>query len=76
MRRISRSYFIALVVCLPYVANAQEKQRFANLDEALQAGGILNGRQGPRNVNWIEGGARFSYLDRDRRRQRAGDKRV
>jgi len=65
MRRISRSYFIALAICLPFVANAQEKQRFANMDEALQAGGILNGRQGPRNVNWIEGGARFSYTDRD-----------
>jgi len=65
MKRISRSYFIALVVCLPFVTNAQEKQRFANMDEALQAGGILNGRQGPRNVNWIEGGARFSYTDRD-----------
>ncbi|HMF87528.1 MAG TPA: DPP IV N-terminal domain-containing protein, partial [Gemmatimonadaceae bacterium] len=67
MRRISRPYFIALVVCLPFVANGQEKQRFASLDEALQAGAILNGRQGPRNVNWIEGGARFSYTDRDQR---------
>ncbi len=67
MKRISRPYFFALVVCLPFVANAQEKQRFANMDEALQAGAILNGRQGPRNVNWIEGGARFSYTDRDQR---------
>jgi dipeptidyl-peptidase-4 len=65
MKRISRSYFIALALCLPFVTNAQEKQRFANMDEALQAGGILGGRQGPRNVNWIEGGARFSYTDRD-----------
>ena len=65
MKRISRSYFIALVVCLPFIAGAQEKQRFANMDEPLQAGAILNGRQGPRNVNWIEGGARFSYTDRD-----------
>jgi dipeptidyl-peptidase-4 len=67
MKRISRPYFLALVVCLPFVANAQEKQRFASLDEALQASSILNGRQGPRNVNWIEGGARFSYTDRDQR---------
>ncbi len=56
---------MALVVCLPFVSSAQEKQRFANMDEALQAGAILSGRQGPRNVNWIEGGARFSYTDRD-----------
>ncbi|MDP9201748.1 MAG: S9 family peptidase [Gemmatimonadota bacterium] len=65
MKRISRLYFMALVVCLPFVSSAQEKQRFANMDEALQAGAILSGRQGPRNVNWIEGGARFSYTDRD-----------
>jgi len=65
MKRISRSYFIALVICLPFVASGQEKQRFSSLDEALQAGGILRGRQGPQNVNWIEGGARFSYTDRD-----------
>ena len=67
MKRTSRSYFIALALCLPFVVNAQEKQRFATMDEALQSGAILNGRQGPRNVNWIEGGARFSYTDRDAR---------
>jgi dipeptidyl-peptidase 4 len=65
MKKTRRRYFVALVVCLPFVANAQEKQRFANMDEAAQAGAILSGRQGPRNVNWIEGGARFSYTDRD-----------
>jgi dipeptidyl-peptidase-4 len=67
MKQLSRLYFVALVICLPFVAGAQEKQRFANMDEAMQAGGILNGRQGPRNVNWIEGGKRFSYIDRDSR---------
>ena len=67
MKRLSRLYFVALVICLPLVAGAQEKQRFANMDEAMQAGGILSGRQGPRNVNWIEGGMRFSYTDRDAR---------
>jgi dipeptidyl-peptidase 4 len=67
MKSICRPYFIALVVCLPFVASAQEKQRFANMDEALRAGAILSGAQGPRNVNWIEDGARFSYTDRDPR---------
>jgi dipeptidyl-peptidase-4 len=65
MKRIARQYFVALIICLPFVASAQEKQRFANMDEAMQAGAILRGRQGPQNVNWIEGGARFSYTDRD-----------
>ena len=67
MHRTSRLYFVALVLCLPFVAGAQEKQRFSSLDEALQAGAILSGRQGPRNVNWIEGGRRYSYTDRDPR---------
>jgi dipeptidyl-peptidase-4 len=67
MQKQLTRYFVALVICLPFVANAQEKQRFASMDEALQAGGILGGRQGPRNVNWIEGGKRYSYIDRDQR---------
>ena len=67
MKRVSKQYFVALIICVPFVASSQEKQRFANMDEALQAGAILRGRQGPQNVNWIEGGARFSYTDRDAR---------
>jgi dipeptidyl-peptidase-4 len=67
MKRTARRYFVALIVCVPFVASAQEKQRFASIDEAMQAGAILRGRQGPQNVNWIEGGARFSYTDRDAR---------
>ena len=69
MKKIARTglCFVALVICLPFIAGAQEKQRFASLDEAMQSSAILNGRQGPRGVNWIEGGKRFSYTDRDAR---------
>jgi dipeptidyl-peptidase-4 len=63
MKRISRLYFAALVITLPVVASAQEKQRYSSLEEALQSSGILHGRQGPRDVNWIEGGRRYSYTD-------------
>ncbi|MDQ6830386.1 MAG: S9 family peptidase [Gemmatimonadota bacterium] len=56
---------LALAIVFPARAHAQQKARFANLDDALRSGGALAGRAGPRNVNWIEGGARFSYLDRD-----------
>ena len=64
--RISRFALVSIVTLLPFVApDAQEKQRFASLDEALAASAALNGRSGPRNVNWIEGGRRFSYIDRD-----------
>ncbi|HEX8904256.1 MAG TPA: DPP IV N-terminal domain-containing protein, partial [Longimicrobiaceae bacterium] len=53
------------LVVVPALAGAQQKQRFATLQEALAAGGTLGGRSGPRSVNWIEGGNRFSYLERD-----------
>ena len=65
MHRTSKLYFVALALALPLVAGAQEKQRFTSLEEALQSSGILRGRQGPRNVNWFEGGRRYSYIDRD-----------
>jgi len=67
MKRLSRTCFLALVFCLSHAAAAQEKQRLASVDEALQASAILRGRQGPQDVTWIEGGARFSYTDRDPR---------
>jgi len=67
MQKHPTRYFVALAIFLPLAAFSQEKQRFASMDEASQAGVILAGRQGPRNVNWIEGGKRFSYIDRDAR---------
>ena len=65
MHRTSKLYFVALLFALPLSAGAQEKQRFNSLEEALQSSGILRGRQGPRDVNWFEGGRRYSYIDRD-----------
>lgn len=55
---------LAALLALPALAGAQQKQRFASITQALQAGGALGGRSGPRSVNWIEEGRRFSYLDR------------
>src|SRR3954468_438969 len=49
----------------PAALGAKQKERFASLGQALQAGDAMDGQAGPRSVNWIEGGARFSYLDRD-----------
>src|SRR6476646_1830091 len=65
MKRFVSLSLTAFVLWSPLATGAQEKQRFSSIDEALQAGGILSGRQGPRDVNWIEGGRRFSYTDRD-----------
>ncbi len=49
-----------LITAAPAV-QAQEKAPFRSLNEALAAGGALAGRPGPRSVNWIEGGKRFSF---------------
>ncbi|HEV2642388.1 MAG TPA: S9 family peptidase [Candidatus Elarobacter sp.] len=56
----------AAMVVLPSSARSQEKQRFSSATDAAAASAILAGRGGPRNVNWIDGGTRFSYIDRDR----------
>jgi dipeptidyl-peptidase-4 len=55
---------LASVLVLPAVSHAQQKERFANLTDALRATGSLAGGAGPRNVNWIDGGKRFSFTAR------------
>jgi len=67
MKKIAAYRRAALILFVPVLVSAQQKQRFATMDEASQAGSILSGRQGPRNVNWIEGGRRYSYTERDQR---------
>ena len=60
-----RTRYTSLVLLMslgwPLAAQAQEKTRFASLQDALRAGGALAGGSGPRNVEWIEGGRRFSF---------------
>jgi dipeptidyl-peptidase-4 len=58
------SLLLASLLTLPTLARAQQKSRFANLQEALSASGSLAGGPGPRNVNWIDGGRRYSYIAR------------
>lgn len=66
--RPSIAIFAAALLLAPAAgARGQQKQTFQNLDEALQATGVLSGRSGPRSVNWIENGNRFSYIGRDDR---------
>jgi dipeptidyl-peptidase 4 len=56
---------LALVLGLPIATSAQQKQRFATIEEALSASSALSGRSGPGSVNWIDDGARFSFIDQD-----------
>jgi dipeptidyl-peptidase-4 len=58
----SLTVFIAYSVGLQS-ATAQTRQRYTALQQALAATGQLSGSAGPRSVNWIEGGNKFSYTD-------------
>ncbi|MEZ0538313.1 S9 family peptidase [Fibrella arboris] len=53
----------ATPVGTPSVAQTP-KARYADLQQAIRSGGQLAGANGPRSVNWIDGGTRFSFLDR------------
>lgn len=41
---------------------AQQKDRYSSVKEALSKSGQLSGSNGPRNVNWIDNGNRYSYM--------------
>jgi dipeptidyl-peptidase-4 len=61
---IARRYLVAAGLGLVFAVTplrAQEKTTFKDLNEALSAGRAMAGRSGPRSVNWIEGGRRFSF---------------
>src|SRR5512146_1228289 len=55
----------AALLVVPRAGQAQQKARFATLLDALRASGTLAGGQGPEDVNWIDGGAWYSYTVRD-----------
>jgi dipeptidyl-peptidase 4 len=55
--------FIAVSTTV-FAQTTTTKTRYPDLKQALQSGGQLAGSTGPRSINWIDGGARFSFLDR------------
>src|SRR5690625_777024 len=62
--RILQNIFLSLSIFLPLLdqAAAQEKQSCQSLQQALFSGPQLRGDTGPQNIQWIEGGNRFSYM--------------
>lgn len=54
---------LAFMLILPQESQAQEKERYSSVKEALQSSSKLRGSSGPRNVNWIDGGDRYSYME-------------
>lgn len=54
-----------LVLCLALTATAlkaQTKIRYQSIRQAIFASSDLSGQRGPRNVNWIDNGNRYSYI--------------
>jgi dipeptidyl-peptidase-4 len=57
---------LAVALCaLPLPLAAQQPTRFASLQDALRSGAALAGGGGPRDVNWIDGGRRYSFTARN-----------
>jgi len=65
--RFSLHFVITLIVAgfLFDAAIAQDKQEYQNLRQALFSGMQLSGERGPQNVQWIDGGERYSYMQRN-----------
>ena len=66
--RLKTGWIIGVLVLLNWTMNlqsaeAQSKQRYATLQQAIFSGSQLNGSSGPRSINWIEGGDKFSFID-------------
>lgn len=60
-----RIYALSLLLgCLiiPSNSQAQQKESYSSIKEALSKSGRLSGSNGPNNVNWIDGGNRYSYM--------------
>ena len=56
---------IALALLLvPTIGQAQQKTRMHGLEELFAVSRALGGRAGPQNVNWIDGGRRYSFIAR------------
>jgi dipeptidyl-peptidase-4 len=59
-----KAFVVASLLFSPVISHAQ-KQRLSTIDEAIAMGSLLSGSSGPRSVNWIDGGNRFSFIDRN-----------
>src|SRR5262245_35622509 len=62
-RPFVRAILAFVLVLTPATTRAQQnKQRFSSVGEAQQATGMLAGRPGPRDIVWIDGGRKFSFI--------------
>jgi dipeptidyl-peptidase-4 len=53
---------LLFVLLVPGTLFAQQKAAFKSIKEALGASRALSGKSGPRSLNWIDDGNRYSYI--------------
>lgn len=62
----SSSWFFLFLFAFSFLiispTQAQEKERYESVKDALQSSGKLSGASGPSNINWIDDGDRYSYM--------------
>ena len=57
---------LSLLLTLPSTLTAQDSLgRYQSVQDALTKSGQLRGSNGPSNVQWIDGGERYSYMTRN-----------
>lgn len=63
----SSSLWLSLCLLVFFVqpAEAQERDTYQSLQHALFSNGQLTGERGPQNVQWIDDGDRFSYVEQN-----------
>ncbi len=67
----SLSFFLPFIIVIFFISDlsllhAQQKTEYKSLKEALQASSKLAGNPGPRDVNWIDGGNKYSYITKNK----------
>lgn len=64
---LKAKFILTLSLCflLSYNTQAQTKQEYSSLADALRSGRSLYGNHGPQSVNWTNGGDKYSYTDND-----------
>jgi dipeptidyl-peptidase 4 len=58
---VSALSLLCFIFSIPEGTEAQEKQKYQDVRQALSMSGHLSGQTGPQNIIWIEGGERYSY---------------
>jgi dipeptidyl-peptidase-4 len=56
---------LAFLSLATFNLQAQNKQQYASLTEALRSSGNLSGNPGPQSVNWTNNGNKYSYTEND-----------